>query len=173
MMKRRAALKHLSLALAGLVSLPAWAESWSPASLGSLAGFQASSQELLAEIVETIIPQTDTPGAKALQVHQFALRMIQDCYGEAAQTNLNQGLAAVDQIAQGAFSRNFMACDTSQRTAVLSHMYKSDSKAEKQFIDLIKGLTIRGYLNSEYVQMNLSGYNMAPGFYHGCVPLKS
>jgi hypothetical protein len=172
-MKRRAAVKHLSLALAGLVSLPAWAEAWSPASLGPLTGFQAAEQELLAEIVETILPQTDTPGAKALQVHQFALRMIQDCYGEAAQATLAQGLTAVDQIAQGAFSRDFMTCDTAQRTAVLSHMHQSDVKAEKQFVDLIKGLTIRGYLNSEYVQMNLSGYNMAPGFYHGCVALKS
>ncbi|MGV3504543.1 MAG: gluconate 2-dehydrogenase subunit 3 family protein [Adhaeribacter sp.] len=172
-MKRRAALKHLSLALAGLVSLPAWAQTWSPASLGPITGFQASEQELLAEIVETIIPQTDTPGAKALQVHQFALRMIQDCYGEAAQASLAQGLAAVNQIAQGAFSKDFMALDTSQRTAVLGHMHKSEVKGEKQFVDLIKGLTIRGYLNSEYVQLNLSGYNMAPGFYHGCVPLKS
>lgn len=172
-MKRRSAVKHLTLALAGLVSLPAWAESWSPATLGPLTGFQASDQELLAEIVETIIPQTDTPGAKALQVHQFALRMIQDCYGEAARASLTQGLAAVNQVAQGAFHQNFMACDAGQRTAVLTHLQQSDDQGEKQFVNLIKGLTIRGYLNSEFVQMNLSGYNMAPGFYHGCVPLKS
>jgi hypothetical protein len=172
-MKRRAALKGISMAVAGLVALPAWASGWNPASLGQVFAVPLSEEVLLAELVETIIPETDTPGAKSLEVHRFVLRMIQDCYGEAAQNNLKQGLVAVDQVATGAFEKPFISLDATQRTAVLTHLQQSDDPVTKGFISLVKNLTIQGYLNSEYVLLNIMDYKMAPGFYHGCVPLKT
>ncbi|MGV3586260.1 MAG: gluconate 2-dehydrogenase subunit 3 family protein [Adhaeribacter sp.] len=172
-MKRRTALKNLSMAVAGLVALPAWASGWNPATLGQVAVLPPTEEALLAELVETIIPETDTPGAKTLKVHQFVLRMVQDCYGEAAQNNLNQGLITLDQVAKGAFEKLFINLDVTQRTAVLTHLQKSDDPATKGFISLVKNLTIQGYLNSEYVLLNMMDYKMAPGFYHGCVPLKA
>jgi hypothetical protein len=172
-MKRRSAVKNLTMAVAGLVSLPAWAANWTPNSLGPVATLTAPEEDLFAEIVETIIPETETPGAKTLKVHQFAMRMIKDCYGEAAQANLEQGLITINQIANGAFNKPFVSCDAGQRTDVLTHMQQGEDPAAKQFVDMVKSLTIRGYLNSEYVQVNLLDYKMAPGFYHGCVPVKS
>ncbi|MDB5260869.1 MAG: gluconate 2-dehydrogenase subunit 3 family protein [Adhaeribacter sp.] len=172
-MKRRSAVKNLTLAVAGLVSLPAWASGWSSASLGPVASLTVPEESLLAEIVETIIPETDTPGAKSLKVHQFVMRMITDCYGSAVQGNLEKGLLTVDQVANGAFNKAFSNLDTRQRTDVLTHLQKAEDPATQQFISLVKNLTIRGYLNSEYVQLNLLDYKMAPGFYHGCVAIES
>ncbi|GEO05448.1 hypothetical protein AAE02nite_31120 [Adhaeribacter aerolatus] len=172
-MKRRAALKGISMAVAGLVALPAWASGWNPASLGKVSAVPLPEEALLAELVETIIPETDTPGAKSLQVHRFVLRMIQDCYGEVAQSNLQQGLVAVDEVAKGAFDKSFVNLNVTQRVAVLTHLQKSDDPSTKGFISLVKNLTIQGYLNSEYVLLNMMDYKMAPGFYHGCVPLKT
>ncbi len=77
-MRRRSALKNLTVALGGLMSLPAWASGWSPDSLGQFSILPVSDENLLAEIVETILPETDTPGAKSLKVHQFVMRMIQE-----------------------------------------------------------------------------------------------
>lgn len=172
-MKRRTALKSLSMAVAGMVALPAWASGWSSATLGQTMVASVPEATLLAEIVETIIPETTTPGAKSLQVHQFALRMIQDCYGEPARQLLQQGLESVNQVAQGAFNQPFINLDATRRTAVLTHLQKSQDPAASDFIRLIKNLTIQGYLNSAYVMQNILDYNMAPGFYHGCVPLKT
>jgi hypothetical protein len=170
-MKRRAAVKNLGLAFAGLVSLPAWAQGWTPESIGQQHSLPLAEEDLLAEIVETIIPQTTTPGAKSLKVHQFALRMINDCYGEAAQASLVQGLQQTDQLAQQGYEKSFTACDARQRTDILTRMGQSADPAARQFYDMIKNLTIRGYMNSEYVMLNLLDYKMAPGFYHGCVPV--
>jgi hypothetical protein len=36
----------------------------------------------------------------------------------------------------------------------------------------LKGLTIRGYMTTEYVMVNHLHYVMAPGFFNGCEPLK-
>lgn len=172
-MKRRTAVKSLSVAMAALVTLPGWAKGWSAATLGQVSGLPEQETGLLAEIVETIIPETDTPGAKSLQVHQFLLRMIQDCYGELALTTLQKGLLTSNQVANGAFHKNFTDLDAPKRIAVLAHLQASDELATKQFITLVKNLTIQGYLNSEYVMVNILNYQMAPGFYHGCVPLKT
>jgi hypothetical protein len=168
-MQRRSALKQVAVAFGGLMSLPAWASNWTPESIGSVSFLPVSDEDLLGELVETIIPETNTPGAKSLKVHQFAMRMIQDCYGEPAQTVLKQGLVLVDQTAQQAYTKAFTACDAPQRLEVLTQMTNASDPAAKQFVEMIKNLTIQGYRNSEYFMVNQLKYNMAPGFYHGCV----
>lgn len=170
-MQRRTALKSLSVALGGLVSMPAWATSWTPDSIGNDKSLSASDEAILAEIVETIIPETKTPGAKSLKVHQFALRMINDCYGETAQKSLRQGLAKTDELAKQTHNKSFVECDAQQRKDTILQVSKAD-EASKKFVEMIKNLTIRGYTNSEYYMVNVQKYVMAPGFYHGCVPVK-
>lgn len=171
-MKRRSALKSLSLAIGGLAALPAWATSWTPDSLGTNAFLSFSDETLLAEIVETIIPETKTPGAKSLKVHHFAMRMINDCYGEAAQKSLKQGIAKTEELTKQTLNKSFVECDAKQRKDIILQLSKTDDTS-KRFVEMIKNLTIRGYTNSEYYLVNVQNYVMAPGFYHGCVPVKS
>ncbi|GAB3492383.1 lactose 3-dehydrogenase subunit gamma LacC [Spirosoma knui] len=171
-MQRRSALRSLALTVGGLVSLPAWASSWTPDSIGQTSLVTLDEESLLGEIVETFIPETDTPGAKSLKVHQFALRMINDCYGEQAQTTLKQGLALTEATAQEAYTKAFADCDKAQRMDVLTRLNASADPAGKAFVTLIKNLTIQGYTNSEYYLVNVQKFNMAPGFYHGCVPVQ-
>ncbi|GAB3320610.1 hypothetical protein GCM10027299_14020 [Larkinella ripae] len=168
-MKRRNALKNLIAVTGSLVSLPAWATGWTPETVGQTRFASRTEETLLAELVETFIPETTTPGAKTLKVHQFALRMINDCYDPSAQEVLKQGLAKTDELAQQAYSKAFTTCDPSQRTDLLRQMGAATEPEIRQFADLIKGLTIRGYTNSEYYLTNVQKYVMAPGFYHGCV----
>lgn len=168
-MKRRTALKSLIAASGSLVTLPAWATGWTPETVAKTAFTSVTEEMMLAELVETFIPETTTPGAKTLKVHQFALRMINDCYDLSVQDLLKQGLAKTDELAQQAHSKPFTSCDTAQRTELLRQMGAATEPAVKQFADLIKGLTIRGYTNSEYYLTNVQKYVMAPGFYHGCV----
>ncbi len=170
-MQRRSAIKNLTLAVGGLMSLPTWASAWTPQSIGQLSTLSFSEEGTLAEIVETIIPETATPGAKSLKVHQFAMRMINDCYGEMAQKGLKQGLVTTDDAAKQAYGKVFTEIEPKQRLDVLKKMSESTDPATKQFVNMIKGLTIQGYQNSEYVMVNIQKYNMAPGFYHGCVPI--
>ncbi|MBB3836780.1 hypothetical protein FHS57_000762 [Runella defluvii] len=169
-MQRRSALKSLTAAVGGLMSLPSWAQAWTPETVKGPTLLTMAEEDTLAEIVETIIPETSTPGAKSLKVHQFALRMINDCYGENAQKNLKKGLADTNSAAQQAYSKSFAACDGKQRLELLKKL--ADNADTKPFVSMIKNLTIQGYQNSEYVMVNIQKYNMAPGFYHGCVPVK-
>ncbi|GAB3011475.1 gluconate 2-dehydrogenase subunit 3 family protein [Spirosoma pulveris] len=160
-------------ALGGLVSLPAWANGWTAETVHSTQKILSQSQtDLLAEFVETIIPATDTPGAKALNVHQFVQKMVADCYPKPSQETLQKGLDSLDGLAKTSFGKSFTEGDTAQRTALLTQLSKSSDTAQKDFYSLVKGLTIRGYMTSEYVMTNLTHYQFIPGHYYGCVPVQ-
>jgi hypothetical protein len=148
-------------ALGGLVSLPAWANGWTTETVRSAQSFLSVS------------PATETPGAKALNVHQFVQKMVSDCYDKSVQENLAKGLNSLDGLAKTAYSKSFAQGDTAQRTALLTQLSKSDDKAQKDFYSLVKGLTIRGYMSSEYVMTNLTHYQFIPGHYYGCVPVQA
>jgi len=162
----------MARAMGGLVSLPAWANGWTKASVRSIQPTLDGAQDaLLAEVVETIIPTTNTPGAKELGVHTFIQKMVTDCFEPAAQQSLTKGLGVVEATAQQRFGKAFAALDTTQRTDLLQSLATVDEPGKKDFYGLVKNLTIRGYLNSEYVMTNLTHYIMAPGHYYGCVPV--
>jgi Ca2+-binding EF-hand superfamily protein len=172
-MQRRSAIKNIALTIGGAIILPSWANAWNRESFSNTSITSSSIPEnVLAEIVETIIPKTNTPGAKDLNVHQFVQRMVKDCYDKKAQETFSKGFDLVDASAKSNFSKTFLECDAKQRLEVLNKISKSENSDEKSFVQLVKGLTIRGYLNSEYVMINIRKYEFAPARYHGCVPIK-
>ena len=172
-MQRRSAVKNIALTIGASIVLPSWANAWNKDSFQKISLKNSAFQEnLLAEIVETIIPKTNTPGAKELNVQQFIPVMVKDCYDKKAQEVYAKGFDLVENNAKNSFSKSFTECDTKQRLEILNKMSKSENAEEKNFIKLVKGLTIQGYLNSEYVMTNLKVYEYAPARYNGCVPVK-
>ncbi len=171
-MQRREALKGFATAVAGVVALPAWATGWNGKNLPKQAFLTPAEDTLLAEVVETIIPVTDTPGAKELGVHRFVQTMVNDCYDQKAQESFKTGLAALDTFSQQIFKKPFIAGTPQQRIYILEGTELSDDPAKKAFFGMVKGLTIQGYMSSEYVMTNLTHYEMIPGRFHGCVPVK-
>ena len=171
-MQRRSVVKNIALTIGASIILPSWANAWNKDSFGINYNVISLQENLLAEIVETIIPKTNTPGAKELNIQQFVPKMVMDCYDKNAQETYKKGFDFVDSNAKKSFSKSFMECDGKQRLEILNMMLKSENADEKNFIQLIKSLTIKGYLNSEYVMTNLRIFEFAPAHFYGCVPLK-
>lgn len=178
-MERRGAIKYLTLATGAFFITPAWATNWTKASVGAAPACLSVEQgELLAEVVETIIPKTDSsgvdsPGAKDLGVPAFVQRMVTDCYEKAAQEKVKSGLAAVSAMSIETYGKPFEQANTAQRLALLTRMATSTDANQKEFLTLMKALTIQGYTTSEYVMTNFYHYVMAPGHYYGCVPVQA
>ncbi len=175
-MNRRTALKNLSL-IGGAISLPAWAYVWTRDSIPPHdLSLTADQQKLMAEIVETIIPATDTPGAKEIGVDGFVLTMISDCYDKDVQQEFHSGLSNLEKNIQAKYGKSFMNLDLIQRTEVLNNLQKENNSGKEggiQFFPLVKGLTIQGYLNSEYIMKNLLKYELVPGRFDGSFPVKT
>ncbi|QJD81343.1 gluconate 2-dehydrogenase subunit 3 family protein [Spirosoma rhododendri] len=160
-------------AVGGLIALPGWASGWTAESVRLATPLLPADQvETLAAVVDTIIPATDTPGAKDLNVQQFIQKVVADCYDKPTQDMLSNGLVLTNDLAQKTFGKPFNAGDATQRVTLLKQLEQSTDPAQAAFIKLVKPLTIRGYLNSEYVMTNLTHYEFIPGHYNGCVPVK-
>ena len=171
-MQRRKAVSTLAAGFGALFTLPSWATNWQVEQLPSSHYLSFESTATLAEIVETIIPQTDTPGAKVLGVDKLIQRIVKDCYDKPAQEQFTKGIDLVNELAQKANSKPFAECNTEQRLAILSGMGKSEDAAQKRFYNMARQMTVKGYTNSEYFMTNISHFEFAPGRYHGCVPVK-
>lgn len=169
-MERRNALKSMAMLIGGAIALPEWANGWSTNSLTTQNWLRPNLASVLSEAVETIIPKTNTPGAKDLGLDTFVQKMIVDCYSKEVQSAFAKGIGQIDAVAQQQYSKPFTQLDTPQRIELLKGFEKGAET--KDFYGLLKGLTVRGYLNSEYVMTNITHYEMVPGRYHGCIKVK-
>jgi hypothetical protein len=173
MMQRRIALKQMALALGGILTVPTWAYGWNSHQLLSPSAnlLPPELETLLSEVVETIIPATDTPGAKEIGVDKFILTMLKDCYEKPAQEKFTQGLESIEEKAKQTFSQSFNTCTPQQRNQLLMGMEAESAQDKQSAFSLIKNLTIQGYLNSEYVMKNLLKYELIPARFNGCAPV--
>ena len=74
---------------------------------------------LVDAISETIIPATDTPGARAARVNEFIDAMLTDYYPEEERTRFLAGIGRIDAGARRAFDAGFRDCTAEQQLAIL------------------------------------------------------
>ena len=128
--------------------------------------FSKSQLDLVAEIAQMIIPDTDTPGAKAALVHDYIHAIVGDWYYDDESANFMKGLNAVDS--------NFMSASEEERTAILTALDMSERETEDQktFFEEFKELTLVGYFSSQIGAEQELRYEQYPGPYEGCVPFE-
>lgn len=170
-MNRRQVIQNLTLGVGGLLALPSWANAWNASNFPKSTAFSAAEESLLAEIVDTIIPKTDTSGAKELGVQKFVQRMIADCFNKNDQDTFKAGLQKTDKLASEKYGKGFETCSSIEKLELLKAIQNSEDKDLKSYFGLVKRLTIQGYMNSEYVMTNITKFEFAPGRFHGCVSI--
>jgi hypothetical protein len=139
--------------------------------------FPAHDLATLDEIAETIIPRTDTPGAKDAAVGAFIARYAQACYEPAQLRSLQQGIAAIDARMRAQAGVDFLRASPAQRHVLLTtidreakHQVKDATQAAPHYFTLMKQLTLLGFFTSEPGSTRVLRYRPIPGKYKGCVP---
>ena len=166
---RRDALKRLVLYGLGAAAVPSWVErlsalavdhagharaaggrsstAWTPAALDS------HQNETVVLLSESIIPETDTPGAKAAKVNEFIDAVVADAAPSERETFLS-GLIWLDTRSRDLFGAEFIGCQPEQQGALLTILASpvNTSAADQpgvEFFQAIKAMTITGYYTSE------------------------
>ena len=172
-MKRRQAIQNIAVMAGGLLALPSWAKGWNAQTLPEVRGiFDNTDQNMLTQIVEAIIPESGIPGAKSLGVPAFVETMLADCYDWDVQRKVENGLRVAERRAQEHYGQSFTGLPMTDKQALLVSIEQGTDVELKAFYGLVKDLTIQGYTSSEYVQTTYLEYEMAPGNYYGCIPVK-
>jgi hypothetical protein len=163
-MNRREALQRITLLMGGALSTQLTAGLMGQViNLGASVPVEAAQQALLAEVADTIIPTTDTPGAKAAGVEQFIVRVMRDCYQKDEQEKFYAGLAKLDADCKTAHGKGFAELDAAGRNAML----KQATVDNRAFFKVMKELTVTGYFTSEIGATKALEYLPIPGRFQG------
>jgi len=137
-------------------------------------------------ISEIIIPQTDTPGAKAARVNEFIDLILTEWYDEEEKSTFLTGLTEVDARTRDLFGKDFVDCGEKPQVEILQALDDDVAAAraefrrgssrrrppERNFFFMIKQLTLIGYYTSQVgFEQELHG-EIIPARHAGCVPLE-
>lgn len=201
-MERREALRNVALLLGGTLSASTFSVLFESCSPSEKQGngqnlFTADEEALITEISDVIIPDTDTPGAKAAGVGPFIAMMVRECYPEDVQESFVDGLKEIDDLSESKFKNTFVNLSLEQKNGILREVAdktvrlkeeeKARADAEKNnnntqavskyekkphFFQLIRELTLLGYFTSEIGATKALAYLPVPGRYEACTDLE-
>lgn len=160
--------------------------------------FSSKNIALLDEVGETIIPATNTPGAKATRIGDFMKTIVTDCYTPEQQKIFGDGLAGLNEACKKANGKSFIDCNAGQRKSFLVSLEmeakefnrqrnekekdakeKAKKDMDPNFVSapshhytMIKQLTLWGYFSSEIGSKKALRHLPIPGKYDGAFPYK-
>lgn len=142
--------------------------------------FNKETQAFLNEVGDTILPRTQTPGAKDINIANFMAIMVRDCYEADDQKVFRKGLSQLNEACEKKFKLGYMEATPEQRTQLLVELDKEqaaysktkEKEAPNHYFTMIKQLTLLGYFTSEVGCTKAQRYLPVPGKYVGDYPYK-
>jgi len=133
---------------------------------------------LIAALAETIIPATDTPGARKAGVHDFIAMMINETFTDPDRAAFRDGLAAIEALSHDRYGNAYARLAQSEQVALLEAVARGrvstprlQGSAPEELFRLLKELTVIGYYTSEIGATVELAHMIAPGSYHGCTDM--
>ena len=176
---RRQAIKGAASLIGGTIAA---------AQLGPLAGRVALAQSensppvffdqaqfsIVERVADLIIPETDTPGARAAGVHHFIDIMLAEWASPERQARYQQGLQAIDERARAEAGGDFTSISAAAQLRLLQVLDREalGDDSPNSFFRELKKLVLFGYYTSEVGGTVELRFDPIPGDYEPCVPIE-
>jgi hypothetical protein len=161
-----------------------------PAAGYELRTLNAHQNATVVVMTDLIIPETDTPGAKAAKVNEFIDVILTEWATAEERQNFLDGLTGVDKQSNELFGKNFVDASPLQQVTLLRALddYSATERAQKRekhgntvpefdtqlkgkFYDVFRDITLHGYYTSEIGFTQELKLQIIPGAHHGCEKL--
>jgi hypothetical protein len=180
-MDRRELLKMIALATGGaVIGGEFFLAGCKNKDAGNRMAFSNADIKFLDEVAETILPKTNTPGAKDAEVGKLMTVMVNDCYEEKDQAIFHEGMKKLDDACQKMHGHSFMKATPEHRTELLKSLDKEAKEYTKNkkkdepnhYFSMMKQLTLFGFFTSKPGLTECFDYKPVPGRYDGAAPYK-
>jgi hypothetical protein len=165
---RRTAIRQLFIISAGAAILPACVNDKKPkASAFSNLPITTKDEDMMEALAATIIPTTDTPGAKEVAAHRFALRMVNDLGKKEQREQFVRGLKQFQDKVQRQYGKAYEKCTAQEQEKIVAAAIAAKDASDDAafFFDTFKHLTIQAFTSSEYFLTKVEIYKLVPGKY--------
>ncbi len=182
-MKRRKAIGTILLA-GGATAAGVAGYEWYELARSPDRNYLFSRKSLLADLAETIIPATDTPGAKEAGAVEYMLQLLNECTDNKTLNRFVEGLQELEEYTLKQYKRSFTDCNDSEKETVLAYFSKKTGTGfvlldkvktrvtGKSFFETLKSYSVQGYCISEKGASMGMRYIAVPGKYLACIPLE-
>jgi hypothetical protein len=182
-MDRRKAIFRICLTGAGITAAATGYHWWDITKSPHLT-YLLHNRGLIDELAETIIPATDTPGAKDAEVGDFIIKMVSDCTDKKSQNKFINGLSDLKSYCRDRHNKPFEQCNDAQKEEVLRYFEKDGKPFSgffgkvqrkllgKSFFVTLKEYTVEGYCTSRAGATSALVYVPVPGKFDGCTVLQ-
>ena len=176
LMKRRTVFKHLAMASAAAWLLPSCVSDPKKVSIAlNKLNISGDEETLLADIADTMIPATETPGARAVGAHLFALVMVDDCLSAEEREKYLKGMRAFEDALKSLTGKSFSSASPGERLEMLTTFEEQMDEASEEtkvFYGKTRDYIIQGYASSQHFLTSIKPYELVPGpNYNGCAPV--
>lgn len=128
--------------------------------------FSKTEFSLLSNIVDFLIPKTETPGGLEMKVPQFIDIIISETYNKESKNNFSNKLKVLIED----FKSNNI--DLSDYKSMKSKFVNDfNNKTHQEIYNQIRDLTVWGFKTSKEIALNVLNYNPIPGYQLGCVDI--
>lgn len=128
------------------------------------------------EIAGIVIPKTDTPSAKEINVAPVAISILKDCYSDEIQKLFKDGLDTINQMADRIYGNKFIQIsETNQKTLIgkiATEERAHTNSITPHYFKLMKELILLSYFTSEIGATQALRYLPVPGKFIGDYPYK-
>jgi gluconate 2-dehydrogenase gamma chain len=176
-MDRREVMRGLVAMFGAELLLPirnAIANGMDPVNLTGGTLFSDDLRQETAALAETIIPATDTPGAREAGVARFVEFMLQEWYPADDRNRYMDGMARLAEYCATQYQRPFSKLDNPQQIKVVAGLQDGQinlfDDGGVDFFKHAKQLTIFGYYTSKIGMTVERRYLPVPGRYDGAYP---
>lgn len=136
---------------------------------------------LISELVDVIIPPTDTPGAKEALVQDYIVDFMEDCASSKEYNNFINGLIDLQEDCEVKYGNSFEKCSSEQKVEILKSfesgmsngiISKINNKIKgRSFYNILRTLTVEGYCTSSIGATQHLAYRPVPGKYKAITEL--
>lgn len=189
-MNRRDALKNTLLAMGCTITVPSLISIFNSCSGNTSSSFKplflsAEQAAVIAELAETILPKTQTPGAKDLNIDRFIDKMLHQVFSPDKQQLFVTGLNEFEKQSKELNGKTFLDSSPEQRAKLLTKLEQETEKTPPSvwginlkkdagplpFYRQAKSLTLLGYFTSQEIGKKILVYDPVPGPFAGDIPL--
>jgi len=170
-LNRRALLAGAVFLLGGAAALTRFTRLRDGESAADGSAFTTERYALLEQISETMVPETDTPGAIGVGVPAFIRDMLERWGSRESRTEFSEVLDAIEQHAWSKFGMGFLEMPLERRLEVLKEFDAARIAAHDRAYRKFKWLVLIGYYQSEVGATRELRFELVPGAWRACLPL--
>ncbi len=176
-MDRRKALKNIGVGFGAIAVTPTVVslfQSCQTTPSYSAISFSNEQFNVVAELMEIIIPQTDIPGAKELKLPEFVDTYIDVMLNEEAKVATQDGLNAFIEealIDSGKSKAGELTTDDWEAQLAKNLKTPGLESPSASFAGQLRGMTVNAFKINEFIGEQVLAYRPVPGEQRGCVDL--